>query len=396
MLNQDMVALGSNRSSIRELFEYGNRRAAVVGRENVFDFSLGNPNVPAPDAVRQALLDEAAGDPVALHGYTSAQGAADVRNTLADDLNRRFGTDYTGDSLYLTAGAAAALSCAFRALACPGDEFVVLAPYFPEYLMFIEHGAGAKAVIVPPSVADFQINFDALEERLTPHTKAVVINSPNNPSGAVYSEQTLTRLAALLREKAAAYGHPIYLISDEPYRELVYDGVTVPFVPTLYADTIVCYSYSKSLSLPGERIGYVLVPPQAADSAALYAAVCGAGRALGYVCAPSLFQRVAARCAGLTGDLTVYRTNRDLLYNGLTELGYGCVKPLGAFYLFPRSLEPDDRAFSERAKRYDLLMVPGSDFGAPGHVRISYCVKTDTIRRALPLFAELAREYGKM
>lgn len=393
MLNQHMVALGNNRSTIRELFEYGNQRAAVVGRENVFDFSIGNPNVPAPDAVREAILAEAAGDPVSLHGYTSAQGAADARKALADDLNRRFGTSYTGDSLYLTAGAAAALSCAFQAIACPGDEFVVLAPYFPEYLMFIESGAGAKAVIVPPSIADFQIDFDALEKALNAHTKAVVVNSPNNPSGAVYSEQTVKQLAALLRDKEAQYGHPIYLVSDEPYREIVYDGVQVPFVPNYYDDTIMCYSYSKSLSLPGERIGYVLVPPQAADSADLYAAVCGAGRALGYVCAPSLFQRVAARCAGQTSDISVYQTNRDLLYEGLTSMGYSCVKPQGAFYLFPQTLEPDDRAFCERAKKYDLLVVPGADFGAPGHMRISYCVQTETIRRALPLFAELAKEY---
>ena len=395
MLNEKMAALGNNRSTIRELFEYGNKRATVVGRENVLDFSLGNPNVPAPDAVREAILAEAAGDPVALHGYTSAQGAADVRKALVDDINRRFGTDYTGDSLYLTAGAAAALSCAFKAIACPGDEFVVLAPYFPEYLMFIESGAGAKAVVVPPSIADFQINFDALEKALNEHTKAVVINSPNNPSGAVYSEQTIRQLAELLRETGAQFGHPIYLVSDEPYREIVYDGVQTPFVPTYYDDTIVCYSYSKSLSLPGERIGYVLVPPQAADSADLYAAVCGAGRALGYVCAPSMFQRVAARCTGLTSDITVYQTNRDLLFDGLTSMGYTCVKPQGAFYMFPQTLEPDDRAFCERAKKYDLLVVPGADFGAPGHMRISYCVQTETIRRALPLFEKLAKEYQK-
>ena len=260
-----------------------------------------------------------------------------MRKTLADSLNRRFGTDYTGDSLYLTAGAAAALMCAFRALACEGDEFVVFAPFFPEYKMFIESGAGAKCVLVPPSIEDFQIDFDAFAQRVSEHTKVVVINSPNNPSGAVYSEQTIRRLAEFLREKENEYGHPIYLISDEPYREIVYDNVTIPFVPNYYDDTIVCYSYSKSLSLPGERIGYVLVPPKAADSADLYAAVCGAGRALGYVCAPSLFQRVAARCADLTSDIAVYRTNRDLLYSGLTEMGYTCVKPEGAFYLFPRS-----------------------------------------------------------
>ena len=393
MINRQMQELGSKRSTIRELFEYGNQRAAVVGRENVFDFSIGNPSIPAPDAVRQAIVEEAAGDPVALHGYTSAQGAAEVRAALAADLSRRFGTDYTGDSLYLTAGAAAALSCAFRAVLCPGDEVVIFAPYFPEYRMFIESGAGAKCVVVPPSVADFQINFDALEQCLNEKTKAVVINSPNNPSGAVYAEQTIRRLAEMLTEKERAYGHPIYLISDEPYREIVCDGTQVPFIPHYYADTVVCYSYSKSLSLPGERIGYVLVPPQAADSSDLYAAVCGAGRALGYVCAPSLFQRVAARCAGMTGDISVYQANRDLLYQGLTAMGYRCIKPAGAFYLFPQTLEPDDRAFCERAKKYDLLVVPGSDFGASGHMRISYCVREDTIRRALPLFEKLAQEY---
>ncbi len=361
MINQSMAALGNNRSTIRELFpEYGNSRAAVVGRENVFDFSIGNPNVPAPDAVRRAILEETAGDPVALHGYTSAQGAADVRRTLADDLNRRFGTDYTGDCLYLTAGAAAALSCAFQAIACPGDEFIVLAPYFPEYKMFIESGAGAKCVVVPPSVQDFQIDFDALAQALHARTKAVVINSPNNPSGAVYSEQTIRRLAGLLAEKEEQYGHPIYLVSDEPYREIIYDGIEAPFVPQYYENTIVCYSYSKSLSLPGaERIGYVLVPPQAADSADLYAAVCGAGRAWAYVCAPSLFQRVAARCAGQTSDITVYQTNRDLLYNGLTEMGYRCVKPQGAFYLFPQTLEPDDRVFCERARNMTCWLCRG-------------------------------------
>ena len=393
MINRQMQELGSKRSTIRELFEYGNQRAAVVGRENVFDFSIGNPSIPAPDAVRQAIVEEAAGDPVALHGYTSAQGAAGVRAALAADLSRRFGTDYTGDSLYLTAGAAAALSCAFRAVLCPGDEVVIFAPYFPEYRMFIESGAGAKCVVVPPSVADFQINFDALEQCLNEKTKAVVINSPNNPSGAVYAEQTIRRLAEMLTEKERAYGHPIYLISDEPYREIVYDGTQVPFIPHYYADPVVCYSFSKSLSLPGERIGYVLVPPQAADSSDLYAAVCGAGRALGYVCAPSLFQRVAARCAGMTGDISAYQANRDLLYQGLTAMGYRCIKPAGAFYLFPQTLEPDDRAFCERAKKYDLLVVPGSDFGAPGHMRISYCVREDTIRRALPLFEKLAQEY---
>ena len=396
MLAENMVALGKRRSTIREIFEYGNSRAAEVGRENVFDFSIGNPNVPAPESVRQAILDIAAGDPVAAHGYTSAQGDAAVRGELAASINRRFGSDYTGDCLYLTAGAAAALSVTFKALTCPGDEFIVFAPFFPEYQCFIESGAGAKCVVVPPSVADFQINFEELDKCLNEKTKALVINSPCNPSGVVYSEQTICRLAQVLNEKSKEYGHPIYLISDEPYREIVYDGAEVPFVPHYYMDTIVCYSYSKSLSLPGERIGYVLVPPQAADSADLYAAICGAGRVLGYVCAPSMFQRVAARCAAETADIRIYRENRDLLFEGLTKMGYSCVKPEGAFYLFPQSLEADDRAFCERAKQYDLLLVPGTDFGAPGHVRISYCVQTETIRRALPLFAKLAADYAEI
>ncbi len=393
MLSENMAAIGKHRSTIRELFEYGNLRAREVGRENVFDFSIGNPNVPAPEAVRRAIEELAAGDPVALHGYTSAQGALDVREAISDDLNNRFGAGCTPDCLYLTAGAAAALSCVFRALCCEWDEFVVLAPFFPEYKMFIESGVGAKCVIVPPSVSDFQINFDELEQRLTPHTKAVVVNSPNNPSGAVYTTDTLRRLAGMLLEKEKEYGHPIYLVSDEPYREIVYDDIEVPFLPNLYPDTLVCYSYSKSLSLPGERIGYIMVSPQAADHDNLYAAVCGAGRALGYVCAPSMFQYVAKRCTGMTGDLSIYKDNRDLLYGSLTRMGYKCVKPSGAFYLFPRTLEDDDAAFCERAKKYDLLVVPGKDFGAPGHMRISYCVKTETIRRALPLFEALAREY---
>ena len=301
-----MYELGSHRSTIREIFEYGNQRAAIVGRENVLDFSLGNPNVPAPDEVRQAILAEAAGDPVAIRGYTSAPGAPDVRRTLADSLNRRFGTDYTGDSLYLTAGAAAALMCAFRALACEGDEFVVFAPFFPEYKMFIESGAGAKCVLVPPSIEDFQIDFDAFAQRVSEHTKAVVINSPNNPSGAVYSKETIRKLAALLTKKSEENGTPIFILADEPYREIAYDGVEVPYVTKYYDNTLVCYSYSKSLSLPGERIGYVIVPDKVTESKTVYAAIAGAGRALGYVCAPSMFQKVIAACVGNTGDIELY------------------------------------------------------------------------------------------
>lgn len=393
MLSESMVELGRRRSTIRELFEYGNIRRKEVGDENVFDFSLGNPSVPAPDSIRQELLELADQDPVLLHGYTSAQGAEGVRTALANMLYEQYHVACSGDCFYLTAGAAAALSCVFKALTCPGDEFLVLAPYFPEYLVFLEQGAGAKCVIVPPKIDDFQIDFDALEARMNAHTKGIVVNSPNNPSGAVYSEETLRKLAELLTAKEAEYGHPIYLVSDEPYREIVYDGTQVPFAPTIYPDTIVCYSYSKSLSLPGERIGYVFVPPFAADHDALYAAICGAGRVLGYVCAPSLFQRIIAACGAQTSDISAYKRNRDLLYDGLTSMGFECVQPKGAFYLFPRTLDPDDRAFCEHAKKYDLLVVPGADFGAPGHMRISYCVREDMIRRALPRFEELAREY---
>lgn len=394
MLNQDLVGLGKKRSTIREIFEYGNARAKEIGRENIFDFSIGNPNVPAPDAVRRTLLSLVENtDPVALHGYTSAQGAEPVRAKIAESLNRRFGTAYHAGSLYMTVGAAAAISICFKALACsPEDEFIVFAPFFPEYSVFIEKGAGAKCVIVPPRIEDFQIDFDAFARCLSPRTQAVVVNSPSNLAGAAYSAETLTRLSALLQEKSAEYGHTIYLISDEPYREIVYDGIALPCPARFYPATLMCYSYSKSLSLPGERIGYVAVPdvPEFID---LYAAVCGAGRVLGYVNAPSLFQLAAAECTGETADLSVYAENRRLLYEGLTAMGYRCVKPDGAFYLFPQTLEPDDRAFCERAKKYELLLVPGADFGAPGHMRISYCVQTGQIRRALPLFQKLAEEY---
>ena len=396
MKNEHMMDLGSRRSTIRELFEYGNSRAAIVGRENVFDFSIGNPNVPAPEAVRQAIYAEAAGDPVALHGYTSAQGAADVRGALADSLNKRFGTDYTGDSLYLTAGAAAALSCAFKAIVCEGDEIVVFAPYFPEYKMFIESGAGAKCVIVPPAIADFQIDFGALEQRLNEHTKAVVVNSPNNPSGAVYSEQTIKRLADILRDKEKEYGHPIYLISDEPYREIVYDGVQVPFVPHFYDDTIICYSYSKSLSLPGERIGYLVIPDELTDSKEVFTAATIANRVIGCVNAPSLIQRVIKRCIekGAAVNLSAYDKNRNLLYNSLKEFGFECIKPEGAFYLFVKAPIADDKAFCAQAQKHNLLLVPGSSFACPGYVRIAYCVSYEQIERSLPAFEAVAKEYG--
>lgn len=392
-VSQRMLNLGTARSEIREAFAFAQARAAEVGAENVDDFSIGNPSVPAPATVAEAvhkLVD--AIDPIKLHGYTPAQGDAQARQALAEDLNRRFGTNYTADNFYLTAGAAGALCCALSALSCPGDTFITFAPYFPEYKVFVE-SAGAELVTVPADIKDFQIDFAAFDQALTPNTKGVIINSPNNPTGVVYSEATIQKLAQVLTEKSKEYGHTIWLISDEPYREIVYRDTPLPWVPNYYPNTLVCYSYSKSLSLPGQRIGYVLVPPQAEDADIVYAAVCGAGRALGYVCAPSLFQLVAAECTGQTADIEIYHKNRDLLLNALRDMGYTCAQPDGAFYLFPRSLEPDARAFCERARKYDLVLVPGDSFGCPGHVRISYCVPTEQIQRALHKFEQLAAEY---
>ncbi len=393
MLNTKMQQLGSNRSVIRELFEYGKKRAAEIGEENVFDFSLGNPSVPAPKKVQETIasLNETM-DPVALHGYTSAQGDAAVRRTMADSANTRYGANLDPELIYMTCGAAASLVISLRALCVEGDEFVAFTPFFPEYRVFVE-GVGGKLVVCESEDGTFQIDIARLETCVTPNTKAIILNSPNNPSGVVIIEENIRRMCALLEKKQKEYGHPIYLITDEPYRELVYGGVKVPYLTNYYDNTIVGYSFSKSLSLPGERIGYIAVSPRAEDAKAVYAAVAGAGRALGYVCAPSMFQRVAAACVDLTADVSIYCENRDLLYNGLTDLGYTCVKPDGAFYLFVKALEPDANAFSERAKRHELLLVPSDDFGTPGYVRISYCVKTETIKRAMPAFAALAEEY---
>ena len=393
MINEAYKAMLGGKSVIRELSEYATARGAEIGYENVFDYSLGNPSVPCPQDYTDAVIDMyKTAEPVALHGYSPSLGIPSVRKAIAESLNRRFDMDYTADYIFPTTGAAGALAHALRVVTKPGDEVITFAPYFPEYQPYV-NGTGAHLTVVPADTENFQINFDAFEKALNPGTAAVLINTPNNPSGAVYSAETLTRLAEVLNAKQTEYGHDIFLIADEPYREIVFDGGEQPYPSKFYDNTLSCYSYSKSLSLPGERIGYVLVPPAAADSKALYAAVCGAGRALGYVCAPSMFQRVAARCADQPSDIAVYQTNRDLLFNGLTSMGYHCVKPDGAFYLFPQTLEADDRAFSERAKKYDLLVVPGADFGAPGHMRISYCVKTETIERALPLFERLAKEY---
>lgn len=392
MVSERMRGLGTARSVIRELFEYGNQRKAIVGPENVFDFSLGNPSVPAPAQVNEEIIRILQENPDLIHCYTSAQGDFNARKRFADSLNRRFGENYTPDEFYITVGAAAALCCVFNGLSCPGDEFITFAPYFPEYKVFVE-GAGAALKVVPPEIEEFQIDFEAFEALINEHTKGVIVNSPNNPSGVVYSRQTLERLAAVLEEKSGEYGHPIYLISDEPYREIVFSGVDVPWIPQIYRDTIVCYSFSKSLSIPGERLGYVLVPKTVTDFGDVYAAVAGAGRSLGYVNAPSLFQQVTSICCDLTADISVYERNCNLLVKELRGMGYYVVQPGGAFYLFPRSLEEDDFAFSERAKQFDLLLVPGTGFGAKGHVRIAYCVQTEMIERSLPKFRALAESY---
>ena len=390
MVNEIAYGYGSQRSAIRELFEYGKAQRAVVGAESVYDFSLGNPSVPAPIAVQEAfrtIVNEA--DPVLLHGYTSAQGSLETRTAIANVMTVRSGMQIRPNDLYLTCGAAASLTACFGALTVDeNSEFLAIAPYFPEYKVFAT-AAGGKFSVVPADEDSFGISFDALTAMLNEHTQGVVLNSPNNPSGVIYSEETLRTLAGILCAKSAEYGHPIYLISDEPYRELCYTDARPAFLPSIYRDTLICYSYSKSFSLPGERIGYVCVPSCVTDADTVYAAVAGAARRYGYVCAPSLLQAVVARCADVLPDLTVYRRNRDLLYNSLTEMGYDCVRPDGAFYLLVRAPENDGAAFSERAKGKNVLVVPGGGFGAPHHVRIAYCVETDMIERSLNVFRAL-------
>lgn len=395
MISKRMIELGSRRSCIRELFEYGREQVKTAGPENVYDFSLGNPSVPSPAAVNEAIREILRDKPsIQVHGYTSAAGCDEAQEAIAMDLNRRFGTNYTADAIYISCGAAVAVTACFKALTIDqSTEFIAFAPYFPEYAVFAPI-AGAKLKIIPPSPPSFQINFSALEQALTPNTQGIIVNSPNNPTGVVYSEETIERLAALLAEKSARYGHPVYLISDEPYRELVYDGIKLPFIPSYYKNTIVCYSYSKSLSLPGERIGYVLMPDSLTDARDIRFAVAGAARALGCVCAPSLMQRVIARCAqaGITPDLASYQKNRDLLYGALSGMGYRCAKPSGAFYLFVEAPNGNSQSFSMLARSKNLLIVPADDFGCPGWVRLSYCVDYDMIRRSLPAFEELLKE----
>ncbi len=391
MVNRKMYALGSARSCIRELFEYGCRRASEVGREKVFDYSLGNPSIPAPAGVNEAIAAVLAEESsLAVHGYTSAAGDRAAREAVAADLNERFDAGVRPEDLFLGCGAAPELVSVLRALAVENAEFVVIAPYFPEYRPFVEC-AGGKLVVVPADVPGFQIDLEALEAALTPNTQAVILNSPNNPAGTVYSAAVLQKCAKLLWKKSREFGHPIYILSDEPYRELAY-GVEVPWVPAIYENTIVCYSWSKSLSLPGERIGYVYVPKDCADHDDLYAAIAGAARAGGHVCAPSLMQKVIARCVRLRPDLQAYDENRRLLSEALKAYGYEMATPEGAFYLFVRAPGGDSKAFSEKAKALDLLLVPGDDFGCPEYFRICYCVSREQILGSLPIFERLSKE----
>ena len=395
MINQKMYELGTKKSTIRTIFEFGRKRAAEVGEENVYDFSLGNPNVPTPEFIKQAAVDILMNsEPSAVHGYTVAPGNPQAREALAKSVNKRFGTNFAAKNFFMTAGAAAAITICFKALAQPEDEFITFAPFFPEYRAFVE-SVGGKLVVVPAQPADWQIDFAAFEKLVTNHTKAVIVNSPNNPSGAVYSEETIKKLADILRRKEEAYHHPIFIISDEPYREIAFEGYTVPYVPKFYDNTLVCYSYSKSFSLPGERIGYIVVPDEVANFSKVYGSIAGAARVLTHVNAPSLWQLVIGRCAEMPSDISTYVKNGQLLYQGLIDAGFECVKPQGAFYLFPKCLEEDDYAFCERAKKYDLLLVPGTDFGCPGYFRAAYCIKTETIEKSLPLFKKLAEEYKK-
>lgn len=390
-INEKSYAYGAQKSSIREIAAYGSARKAEIGAENVFDFSLGNPSIPAPEAVRTSIARALELPPTQLHGYTPAPGLPTAREAVAASLNRRFGTDYAAGDVYLTCGAAASLSISFHTLVNPGDEVIVIAPYFPEYRVWIET-AGATCVEVMADAATFQIDVPAVTAAINEHTKAIVINSPNNPVGSIYAEQNLRDLAAALDAAEERLGTQIYLISDEPYREITY-GAEVPWVPAIYDRMLVCYSYSKSLSLPGERIGWVLVPDTNPEHDELVLAVAGAGRKLGFVCAPALFQHVVIDCVDEPTDVEAYAENRRALTEGLSALGYEYIEPQGAFYLWVKALEPDANAFFERAKALELLPVPSDSFGCPGWVRVGYCVSHETIVNSMPAWKKLAESY---
>lgn len=392
MINEAMYARGAESSKIREIFTYACERKAQIGADKVFDFSLGNPSIPAPEAVRSSIersLAECA--PEELHGYTPAPGLPAARKAVAASLNRRFGTSYSMGDIFMTVGAAASVSCALHALTSPGDEVIVVSPYFPEYKVWIE-SCGCTCVEAPAKPYTFRLSVGSIMEAITPRTAAIIVNSPNNPTGSVYSREVLQRLANCLNEVNRAREQPVFLISDEPYRELTY-GAEVPWVPDIYKNTVVCYSYSKSLSLPGERVGWVLVPPACFENARVMAAIAGSARALGFVCAPALFQRVVADCVDEPCNVEAYNRNRLLLVNELGEMGYSVVEPEGAFYLWVRALESDAEAFCERAKRFELLPVPSDSFGVPGWVRVGYCVSYDTIVNSLPAWRALMDSY---
>ena len=394
MIAEKMKGMVANSSAIRAMFEEGNRLAEIYGAENVYDFSLGNPNVPAPQAVKQAmieLLDES--DPVVLHGYTNSNsGYADVRQTVAESVNERFGTAFTGENIVMTVGAAGGLNVIFKTLLNPGDEVIAFAPYFGEYRSYTNNYDGVL-VEISPNTENFQPKLEEFEEKITPKTKIVIVNTPNNPTGVVYSEETIRKMTEIMEAKQKEYGTDIYLVSDEPYRELAYDGVEVPYLTKYYNNTIIGYSYSKSLSLPGERIGYLVIPDEVADSDDVKSAANVATRILGIVNAPTLQQKVVAKCINEKTDLTFYNRNRETLYNGLIDCGFECIKPQGAFYLFVKSPVENEKAFCEEAKKLHILMVPGSSFACPGYVRLAYCVSYETIVNSLPKFQELAKKY---
>lgn len=393
MYNEKMYKLGSKRSVIRELFEYGKKRAAEMGKDSVFDYSLGNPNVPAPKEINETiieLLNEL--DSIEVHGYTSAPGNLSTRQIISKNIKDRFNCDIPANNIYITSGAAAALTITLNALSTNESDFITFAPFFPEYKVFTG-AARARLKIVPFNENTFMPDLNAFEKVIGPKTKGVIINSPNNPSGVVYDEETIKKIVDIIKKANERFETNIVIISDEPYRELVYDNTFVPYLPNYYDNTIVCYSYSKSLSLPGERIGYIAVSPKLHMADAIVLAVAGAGRSLGYVCASSLFQRVIEKCIDVQVDINAYKKNRDLIYNSLTKIGYQCIKPQGAFYLFVKSLEEDATAFSDKAKTLGLLIVPGDDFGAPGFVRLAYCVSYDMIERSIKAFQKLYEMY---